>query len=151
MATPTQFTIAIKKAKNELIENTAKDALLSSLDMLALVKLRVQTRGKDFEEKAFRPYSARRKAERQDRGAQTDFVDFTLTGRLWNNIQPIVKSESAGEVKIVVGATSADNEEKLLNNLKYRPLITRPTLKEILILRKIHEKRRFARIKNLGR
>lgn len=120
------------KAKREELELTREqDALRVAFDLLAQVKLRIQTRGEDFNEDTFSPYTPEYKKTRAKLGYQSEYVDLTRSGELWANVKPTVERRGADFVAIEIGAQTPGNEAKVRGFVRKRPNPIRPSLKEI--------------------
>jgi len=104
----------------EMSANRDRDALNIALEVKALVQLRIQTTGQNFEEVLFSPYTNQYAKNRNRAGYQTDYVDFTRSGNLWANVRPEVVEST--EVKSVVEITARDdgNQVKLQGAVKKR-------------------------------
>lgn len=104
---------SIRKAKADLIENRGKDALVIGFDLLALVKLRIQTSGKNFEGEPLAPYTPFTKRDRKSKGYQIGFVDYTQRGVFWAGIRPRIESANIVNAVVVIGPTDAYGQEVL--------------------------------------
>jgi len=104
---------SIRKAKADIIANRETDALRIGFDLLALVKLRIQTSGENSQNQKFAPYTPFTKRDRASKGYQIGFVDYTQTGRFWANIRPRIESSSIVEAVVIIGPTDAYGREVL--------------------------------------
>jgi hypothetical protein len=93
--------------------NRAKESLTIAFDLAAQIRLRISTRGEDFQGSKFSPYSKQWSENRQKRGRQIGYVDFTDTGRLWASVRPVVAKVEPTRVDVTIQATGADNNDKL--------------------------------------
>lgn len=104
---------SIRKAKADIIENRGKDALVIGFDLLALVKLRIQTSGKNFEGEPLAPYTPFTQRDRKSKGYQIGFVDYTQRGVFWAGIRPRIESANIVNAVVVIGPTDAYGQEVL--------------------------------------
>ena len=124
-----------------LEEQRQSEALRIALDATALLKLRIQTRGENADGAQFAPYTPSYARVRRDRGAQTGYVDFTVTGRLMANIQPRVETNQAGRTVVVIAARDSGNNDKLRGAVKKRGNILRLSQDEIDLVRDANRER----------
>lgn len=117
------------------------ETLRITLDLVALVKLRVQTRGENFRETPFAPYTSGYARQRAKAGYQVGYVDFTRTGRLWASVRPEVVKNEPGRTLIQVTARTADDQDKLRGARRKRGNILLPSEKEIEIARRSNRER----------
>jgi len=103
----------IRQARVRLIANRQADSLKIAQDILALVQYRVQSTGTNYLNAAFAPYSQQRAGQRQQRGRQTNYVDFTDTGQMWRSIAPRVSANTESATEVVIDARDAFNQQKL--------------------------------------
>ena len=103
----------IKDARARLIANRQADSLKIAQDILALVQYRIQSTGTNYLSASFAPYSPQRTKQRQQRGRQTNYVDFTDTGQMWRSIAPRVTQNSESATEVTIDARDAFNQEKL--------------------------------------
>lgn len=120
----------------QMAANRPAEALQLVNNLNALVKLRVQTEGKDSQNKPFSPYSEGYAKRRAKAGFQIQYVDFTRSGRLWANVQPVVIDVKENSIIIQVSARDAENIQKLKGALVQpkaspRGQIIRPSRQEI--------------------
>lgn len=104
---------SIRKAKADIIKNREQDGLRIAFDVLALVKLRVQTSGTNAAGEKFAPYTPFTVRERRKGGYQVGFVDYTQTGRFWASIRPRVEASDIFSVTVAIGPTDAYGREIL--------------------------------------
>lgn len=135
---------SIRKVSADITQNREKDGLRIAFDVLALVKLRVQTSGVNSEGQSFAPYTPFTKRERTKGGYQVGFVDYTQTGRFWASIRPRVEDSSPFAVTIAIGPTDAYGREILDDAEPKRGNLLLASKEEIEIARKFN----FERISN---
>lgn len=72
---------------------------------------------------------------RELHGRQTRHVDYTFTGRMWNNIklQPDKSNLKGG--KAVIGASTPEERHKIANNIELRGIFLKPTQPDIEVLK----------------
>jgi len=107
----------IQAALAAIRANRAQECLRISLDLAALVRLRINTQGRDFQGQQFSPYSKQYAQFRADKGRQIAFVDFNVSGALQNATRPEVESQTPDSVTIVTTARDALSQKKLLGAL----------------------------------
>ena len=97
------------------LPNIVLDALVSiGFSQVALTKNRIQQTGKDSDGGFFTSYSDGYAAFREDKGRQTGFKDFTLTGELFQSIGVTFKGLQGGKVVVVIEPKDEKNKKKLL-------------------------------------
>jgi hypothetical protein len=139
--TPRQFATDLERRVAELNANRPRDVLQMALEFKALIQLRIQERGYNFQERPFTPYTPAYGKNRAKAGYQTEYVDFTRTGRLWANVRPEVIENT--ETKTVVEITARDdsNQVKLQGAVKKRGNILLPSDKEVDLLSQLNRER----------
>jgi hypothetical protein len=139
----------IRRAQADLINNREADLLRISLDLSALIKLRIQTSGKNFEGNPFPPYTPFSKRLRREAGYQVGFVDFTQTGQMWASIRPRVLAHTRDQTTVVIESGNARGQEILTKAVPKRGNILTPSSEEIQIIRDANTRRILNRIKAL--
>lgn len=124
----------IRENLQRLNQQRDQEALKIMLDATAVLKLRIQTTGIDAQGRAFAPYVPGYAKRRQRGGLQTGYVDFTVTGRLWANVQPRVEESGAGHTVVIIGARDEGNKDKLRGAVKKRGNILRLSQAEIALV-----------------
>jgi hypothetical protein len=124
----------IRIAQQDLVANAANDCLLIASQIKALVAFRIQSRGYSFEEKPFSPYSKGHKKKRENQGYQTGYVDFTMTGKLWNNVQPYVIENTPDSTLVQVTALNREDQVKLQGAVNKRGNILELSESELSLL-----------------
>lgn len=112
------------------------------LDMKALIEFRIQTRGQNAQELDFDPYSFAYLEEKSKNfpNARNGQVDFTVTGRMWQNIKAFIVEESEERIVIELRADNELDQAKLnsfARSKKNWGNILRLSQEEIDLLRKI--------------
>lgn len=97
----------------QLKANRSREVLTIAQDLTALIKLRIQSEGEDFQGQPFSPYTADYAKRRRKGGYQTDYVDFTVTGALMADIQPEVIAEDENSTVVEITARDPDDQLKL--------------------------------------
>ncbi len=120
----------IAQIKQNLIRNREAELMRIAIDQIALVKLRVQTSGKNYEEVPFTAYTPEYAKSRGKAGYQVGYVDFTRTGQFWQGIVPVVVESGLLKTVIEFRPTSTRGENILAGAKKKRGDITRPSKKE---------------------
>ena len=131
----------IRRNVEALRNNREQELKIIGSDLAALIKLRIQGSGRNYLNQLFSPYSQRRKDERQKKGRQIGYVDYTDTGRLWASVYPDVDGNGA-KATVVISAHGADNVRKVQNaETKRGDLILRPSQDELDLAAKANEAR----------
>lgn len=125
----------------EMSANRDQDALLIALEIKALVQLRIQTRGYNFEETPFVPYTSQYAKRRKKEGYQVEYVDFTKTGRLWANVRPEVTQSTPTFTRVEITARDNRSQSKLQGAARKRGNILLISSKEEEILRRLNQDR----------
>lgn len=121
-------------------ESREKEHLLIGQEYKTLVQLRIQTSGKDSNNEDFAPYTLSYAAQREERGRQTGYVDFTDTGRMWANIHPEVEINGT-RIRTTIKAKTEADQIKIDGAFKKRGNILKATEEEEAILRELHGRR----------
>lgn len=134
----------------ELARTQVDDCLLSTLDLIAGVKLRLAENGGNSEGGSFTDYSPIYAKTRAKKGLQQDFKDFNVTGQLYASIQPEVKGVSFGVVEVDIVPRGADNQAKVGGQFKREGgNILYPTDQGIQDTTDAHSQRRLARAQQI--
>lgn len=140
---------SIRKARADIAQNREQDGLRIAFDLLALVKLRVQTSGINAGGQPFAPYTLFTKRERTKGGYQVGFVDYTQTGRFWASIRPRVEDSSPFAVTIAIGPTDAYGREILDDAEPKRGNLLLASKEEIELARQANLQRVIGYINNI--
>ena len=92
----------IRAIKAEIIRTQGQRALTIAFDLSALIKLRIQTRGENYQNAALPPYTPFTVRDRKKKGYQVGYVDYTQTGQLWASVGPRMISENNGIAVVVI-------------------------------------------------
>ena len=133
----------------DLARTQVQDALLTTQDMIGFVKLRLAEGGGNARGSQFTDYSPIYSKKRAEKGLQTGFKDFNVTGRLYASILPEVKATQLGEVHVDIVPRGADNQAKVAGQLKHDGNILEPSQTEINDATQAHQSRRFARAQQI--
>lgn len=139
--TPNEFKAEMKSRLNRLKANRDADVLRISFDLIAQVRLRVQTSGENYLDRPFNPYTPGYSKQRAKSGYQVGYVDFTRTGRLWASIRPEVISRTENVTTVETTARTAQDVNKLLGARRKRGNILLPSQGEIEIAREANRQR----------
>ena len=116
-----EFIRLTKDQLRQLEQNRPAECLRIALDLLALVRLRIQTTGTDYTGKRFAPYDPSYAVYgRQARGYQSNFVDFTRTGQLWASIRPEIIEATPERVVVEIKSRTSDKQQ-ILDSQAGRP------------------------------
>ena len=135
------YIAKLKANLQALEEQRQTEVLRIALDATALLKLRIQTIGQNAEGQSFAPYSPGYAKQRQKKGAQTGYFDFTVTGRAMANIQPRVEANETGKTVVVIGARDQENIDKIRGQYKKRGNILRLSQNEIQLVSDANQER----------
>jgi hypothetical protein len=128
--TAAQTAAKIRQNLADLRANRERELLIIGNDLSALIKIRVQGSGENYLNTKFSPYTPGYEKQRRKAGAQTQYVDFTRTGRLWASVYPDVEGNSA-VMTVVISAHGQDNINKVEGAVKKRGNILRPSQEEL--------------------
>lgn len=131
----------IRRIKAELIANREADVLRIAFDQVALIKLRIQTKGESADGPLFVPYVEPYKRSRQKAGYQVGFVDFTRTGRMWANVQPRIESSNMFSATVIIEGSEQRSKDIVAGAAKKRGNILRPSAAEIQLVRNANRAR----------
>jgi len=113
--TSEELTQQLRALLNRQTSGDMEDRFLRvANDLKDTVRDRVQNSGTNRRGQPFAPYVPGYARERLRKGFQARKVDYTRSGRLWANIQPVVVSRNEREIVIEIGPQSRENELKLL-------------------------------------
>ena len=133
----------------DLARTQVQDAVLTTQDMIGFVKLRLAEGGGNASGSQFTDYSPIYSKKRAEKGLQTGFKDFNVTGRLYASILPEVKATQLGEVHVDIVPRGADNQAKVAGQLNRDGNILEPSQTEINDATQAHQSRRFARAQQI--
>ena len=139
--TLSQWIERMEQRIERLFESRTTEGLRIASDMLALVQLRVQSSGQNYQGSQFAPYTTQYSKTRQKAGYQTNYVDFTRTGEMWRNIRPEVIRNSRSETTIEITARTQRNQDILRGARGKRGNILLPSESEIDTVREANRKR----------
>lgn len=131
----------IREIKANLTANREAEALRMAFDQVALLKLRIQTKGQDGNEQPFAPYVPAYAKDRKSAGYQAGYVDFTRTGRLWANVVPRVESATDTSVTVVIEGGEQRSKDIIQGAKRKRGNILQATAKEIELIRQANRER----------
>jgi hypothetical protein len=139
----------IIQAKNDLIANREADALRIVLDQTALLKLRIQSTGKDFQGAPFPDYVPAYKNKRQKEGYQIQFVDLTRTGRTLASIEPSIVESSIFAATVIIQGGNSESQAILRGLSKKRGNVLRFSEQEIALAQRANRERILKYFRNL--
>lgn len=131
----------IRQIKQNLADNREAEALRIAFDQLALTKLRIQTKGQNFNEQPFPPYVPPYAKDRAAAGYQVGFVDFTRTGRMFAAVRPRVERSDIFSATVVIEATDQRAQDIIRGAQKKRGNILQPSKSEIEFVRDANRQR----------
>jgi hypothetical protein len=140
------FAAVYRARLDALQKNRPKEVLIIASELKAQVQFRIQSKGTDFAGAAFIGYSPAYSKTRKERGRQVGHFDFTFTGQAWNNIRPVVVSNTETSTTVEVGAQDAGNRAKLYGALTQpkadpRGKILQPSRPEIALAGEANQRR----------
>jgi hypothetical protein len=131
-----QYKANIRAAIKKLNSERPREALRIVQDLSTLIKFRIQGTGQNAEGVQFEDYTPEYAIYgRQRQGYQSEYVDFTRTGRLWASVQPQVIAAEATRTVIDLGPTGQENILKAAGQVRKRGNIITPSKEEIEIAR----------------
>ena len=140
----------LKAGLADLARTQVQDAVLTTQDMIGFVKLRLAEGGGNARGSQFTDYSPIYSKKRAEKGLQTGFKDFNVTGRLYASILPEVKATQLGEVHVDIVPRGADNQAKVAGQFaREKTNILTPSPSEIADATQAHQSRRFARAQQI--
>lgn len=107
------------RLKSKLDSTRDDDALLTSLDAIALLKLRL-AEGESADGSPFSDYSKDYEDFRREKGLQTGAKDFNVTGQLYASIQPEVVASSSGSTEVAISPRGEENKAKVRGANHYK-------------------------------
>lgn len=139
---PREFKRRIRAARLEIEQQRKPFALQMALDGLALLKQRIQGRGLNSKGARFKPYTKEyAKYGRQEKGYQTNYVDFTRTGRLFASIVAKVVKDGKGKTTVEIAPRDAENQKKVDGAVRKRGNILEWSKQEIDFVEKANNLR----------
>lgn len=133
--TPSEYIATLLQRKEALQKETKQAMIGITLDLIGMVRLRVQSSGINPDGVPFADYVPTYKKSRAAAGYQVEFPDITRTGRTLNSIAPEVIEESDERV-VVEAAPRTSRGVQILTGLSgKRPRINYPSDDEIQIAR----------------
>lgn len=131
-----EYINELKARKERFLQERANTRLQIVVDLKAVIALRIQTTGKNYDDEDFEAYTPKYQAQKEleFENARAGIVDFTRTGALWRNIKATIKEEG----DIITVTLEADNDTdraKLASFIKKWGNILRPSQEEIDIVR----------------
>ncbi len=136
-----QLLNRIRQIKQNLISDRENEAIRIAFDQLALTKLRIQTKGQNFREQPFAPYTPGYAKERAGAGYQVGYVDFTRTGRLWAAVRPRIESSNVFSATVVIEGSDQRSRDIIAGAVRKRGNILQPSAAEIQFVRDANRQR----------
>lgn len=142
MSNPIRTLIdAIERGKQALITNRENDVLRIATDQIALIKLRIQQQGLDFQNLAFPPYTPAYARQRKKAGYQVGYVDLTRTGRTLASVLPRITESSIFGATVIIESGTTEGKKIIEGLEKKRPGIYVSTPEEIELVREANRNR----------
>lgn len=171
-----QYKQRILEFIKELSKTRRDDTLLISKELLALIRLRVQNKGEKFNGSLFGRYSqavvpnwyfdkrhnstgAKNRLKkkgyfvsyvdfRQANNLQTNYVDLTVSGKMWREAGAVVRSDTESRTVIQIGGTTNYSDRVIDYNSQRYGNILLPSDKEIDMVEKANFERVLKRLIN---
>ena len=144
------FSKKLKVGIDQLAKSQSEDALKAAFAGNALMKLRIQERGLNYQGQSFPDYSDQYLTYKTEvLGRPVSHVDFTVSGELMNSVFPRVASTKFGTVEVVIASKGRKNEQKLSGFLdKYGNILlfSKEEGREVF---RIYAINRFNRVRNI--
>lgn len=114
MASIEEFIGKLELLIDTLPEITLDGMEIAALGALALVQQRVQEQGVDANGTPWRPYTAEYKRFKEKAGKTGNGkVNFTFSGRMWNNTGIVSQGINGSIVSVVVKPRARENQDKM--------------------------------------
>lgn len=131
----------IRQIKQDLISNREAEVLTIALDQIALIKLRIQTKGQNSNEQPFAPYTEAYAKGRKGSGYQVGYVDFTRTGRMFAAIRPRIVQSSPFSATVQIEGADQRAKDIVAGAVRKRGNILQPSAAEIELTRQANWRR----------
>lgn len=107
-----EYVDAMRARLVKMTEERRRDAILTALDAIALVQLRIRTEGKDADGADFVPYDP---VYEKSKFAEfnNSFVDFTRTGSMLNSLTPEIIEETIEFIRVEIKPNNQSDQTKL--------------------------------------
>lgn len=121
-----EYRDKVRAVREDLERSKTRILAGYGFDLIALIQERIQTKGEDPYGTKLKEYSAgylawKKAPQNTKRGKELNLgssrfsgvVDYTLTGRMWNNIGVIAQSESESSAVVTFGGKEQLSKDKL--------------------------------------
>lgn len=123
----------IRQLKAEIMRTQAQRVLSVAFDLSALIKLRIQTKGENYQNKKLPYYTPFTVQDRKAKGYQVGYVDYTQTGQLWASVAPRLTGDSEGKVSVVIESRNQRGKDIFEKAIPKRGNLLTPSIEEIKI------------------
>lgn len=131
----------LRSIRQAITANREADALRIGFDTSALIKLRIQTKGENADGAAFAPYVPSYAKQREKAGYQTQYVDFTRSGRMFAAIGPEVTESDETSATVEIRGRDEKTKAMLRGHARKRGNILRASPAEIELVRQANRER----------
>lgn len=136
----------IRQLKADFIATQGQDMLAAAFDLSALIKLRIQTTGQNYQGGQLPYYTPFTVRTRKAKGYQVGFVDYTQTGQLWASVGPRLISADNGIAKVVIESRNERGKGILDKAEPKRGNLLQPSADELKTVEESYKLRRLNRL-----
>lgn len=144
-----QYIDRLIAAKNSLIASRVDEVMKITLDVNALLKIRIQSRGEDYSGAKFEPYTPGYARTREKAGFQIAHVDLTRSGKTMASIMPVVQESSIFATVIIIQGADEQSRAIIRGLSKKRGDILRYSETELALARSANRQRILKHLQNL--
>lgn len=109
----------LESAQRQLPTEAMKQAVIAAEESTAVIQRRIQSTGTSSTGDPFIDYTPQYKKRKIKQGRYRGVVDYTNTGRMWNNTG-VVEKQVGKKSTVKVGGRSKETVDKLKGNTEYR-------------------------------
>lgn len=136
----------IRQIKADFIDSQGQDLLAAGFDLSALIKLRVQGSGQNFQGGQLPYYTPFTVKDRKAKGYQVGYVDYTQTGQLWASVAPRLVSAGDGKASVVIESRNERGKQILDSAEPKRGNLLQPSQEELQTVQAAYQERRLQRL-----
>lgn len=136
----------IRQIKADFIATQGQDMLAAAFDLSALIKLRIQTTGQNYQGGQLPYYTPFTVKDRKRKGYQVGYVDYTQTGQLMASIGPRPISAENGIGKVVIESRNERGKGILESAVPKRGNLLQASADELKTVEEMYSQRRLSRL-----
>lgn len=136
----------LRKIKADFIASQGQDLMAAAFDLTALMKLRIQTTGQNFQGGQLPYYTPFTVRSRKAQGYQVGYVDYTQTGQLWASVAPRLLSAGDGKASAVIESRNERGKGILDKAVPKRGNLLQPSQEELQTTLAAYKLRRLQRL-----